>query len=349
MKKILSAMMVMLLLVSLFTGCAKKDEAPAATSDNSTKTEATADTKTEEPAKEAEATGGKIVVGFSQCGAESGWRTAETDSFKKTAEEDPDVELQFSDAQGQQENQIKAIRNFIAQGVDAIVLAPIVESGWDTVLQEAKDAGIPVFLVDRGVQVADESLYVTKIASDFIEEGKMAANYLIEKFGKDASLNIVELQGTVGASAATDRKTGFEQGIEGLAGYKITQSQTGDFARAKGKEVMEAFLKSGEKIDVLYAHNDDMAVGAIQAIEEAGLKPGTDIVIVSIDGVKDIFQAIADGKANCTVECTPLLAPQTFQAIKDTLAGKTLDKWIKSNDRVFSDQAAIDELPNRVY
>lgn len=342
MKKLLSLLLASVMLVSLFVGCAKEPVTPV----DSTETEVAENATDEATEKEPD----KLVVGFSQLGAESGWRTAETESIKSAAAADPTIELLFSDAQQKQENQIKAIRSFIAQGVDVIGLAPVVESGWETVLGEAKEAGIPVILVDRGIEVEDESLYATLIASDFIFEGEMAAKYITDLFGADAEVNIVELQGTVGASAATDRKIGFENGIKDFSGYKITQSQTGDFTRTKGKEVMEAFLKTdGDNIDVVYAHNDDMALGAIQAIEEYGLEPGKDIIIVSIDGVKDAFVAISEGKLNCTVECTPLLGPQLFQAAKDVTSGKTLDKWIKSPDRVFSGQEAIDELPNRVY
>ncbi len=342
MKKLLSLLLVLIMVVSVFGGCQKEEAKEEATS-------ATTETK-EESSGAGEAKDEKIVIGFSQIGAESGWRTAETESVKKAAEDDPNIELIFSDAQQKQENQIKAIRNFIAQEVDVIALAPVVESGWETVLGEAKEAGIPVVLLDRRISVEDESLFATFMGSDFIVEGALAAQYIIDRFGEDASVNIVELQGTVGASAATDRMTGFADAISELGGYSIIKSQTGDFTRSKGKEVMEAFLKSdGDSIDVVYAHNDDMALGAIQAIEEYGLKPGQDIIIVSIDGVKGAFEAIAEGKMNCTVECTPLLGPGLVEAAKVLVDGGTLPKWIKSNDRVFADEAAVAELPNRVY
>ncbi|WP_341876216.1 ABC transporter substrate-binding protein [Defluviitalea saccharophila] len=339
------ALALAVMLLGTAVGCGSSStttsEAPASTE------QTTQEAKTEEaPAAPVDE---KIVIGFSQIGAESGWRTAETESIKKTCEEDPMIELKFSDAQQKQENQIKAIRTFIAQGVDAIALAPVVESGWETVFTEAKDAGIPIILLDRMAAV-DESLYTTFIGSDFIEEGRRAAQYVIDTFGPDAEVNIVELQGTVGASAATDRQKGFADAIKDYSGYKIIKSQSGDFTRAKGKEVMEAFLKSdGDKIDVLYAHNDDMALGAVQAIEEYGLQPGKDIIIVGVDGVKDAFQAIADGKYNCTVECNPNLGPQLVQAVKDLKAGKTLEKWIKSDEDVYFGQKAIDALPTRTY
>lgn len=354
MKKVFVLLLALVLTTSLIVGCAKEKAAEVTKEVVKEATQEAAPVaakeETKEVVKEEAPADSKIVIGFSQIGAESGWRTAETDSVIKAAEDDPNIELIFSDAQQKQENQIKAIRNFIAQEVDVIALAPVVESGWETVLQEAKDAGIPVVLLDRRITVDDESLYVTFMGSDFIVEGVLAAQYIIDKFGEDAKVNIVELQGTVGASAATDRMSGFADAISKFSGYSIIKSQTGDFTRSKGKEVMEAFLKSdGDNIDVVYAHNDDMALGAIQAIEEYGLVPGTDIIIVSIDGVKGAFEAIAAGKMNCTVECTPLLGPGLMDAAKILVDGGSLPKWIKSNDRVFADADAVAELPNRVY
>ncbi|WP_462411425.1 ABC transporter substrate-binding protein [Neobacillus sp. Marseille-QA0830] len=293
----------------------------------------------------------KIVVGFSQIGAESGWRTAETESVKDTLGKDPRFELKFSDAQQKQENQIKALRSFIAQKVDVIALAPVVESGWETVLKEAKDAKIPVILLDRTINVKDESLYTSFIGSDFILEGETAANELIKLMGKDQEVNIVELQGTVGSSAANDRMKGFANVLKENPSYKIIKTQSGDFTRAKGKEVMEAFLKSdGKNIDAVYAHNDDMALGAIQAIEEYGLKPGEDIKIVSVDGIKDIFEAVAAGKSNIIVECNPLLGPQLVQAALDLQDGKEIEKWIKTEETFFAGKEAAEKaLPSRKY
>ncbi|WP_394778078.1 ABC transporter substrate-binding protein [Undibacterium sp.] len=292
-----------------------------------------------------------LVMGFSQVGAESEWRTANTASIKDAAKKDG-VTLKFADAQQKQENQVKAIRSFIAQKVDVIAFSPVVESGWDTVLQEAKAAKIPVILTDRAVNVTDKSLYVTFIGSDFVEEGHRAGRWLLERAKKtpDATLNIVELQGTVGSAPAIDRKAGFEQEIASNPKLKIIRSQTGDFTRAKGKEVMEAFLKAeGKKINVLYAHNDDMAIGAIQAIEEAGLKPGVDIIIVSIDGVKGAFEAMMAGKLNVTVECSPLLGPQLMQIARDVVAGKPVPKRITTEEGVFPAEVAAKEFPNRKY
>ena len=302
----------------------------------------TATNTTGSPAAKAD-----YVVGFYQIGAESGWRTANTQSIQDEAKK-RGIDLKFSDAQQKQENQIRAIRNFIAQGVDYIAFSPVVETGWEPVLKEAKEAGIPVIVSDRRPDVP-EDLYVTFIGSDFIKEGKMAGEWLAKKM--DGKAVIAELEGTPGSAPANDRKKGFAEAIAAYPDMKVVFSQTGDFTRAKGKEVMEALLKSpvGNQINVVYAHNDDMALGAIQAIEEAGKKPGTDIIIVSIDGVKGAFEAMIAGKLNCTVECNPLLGPPLFDAIQALKDGKTLEKRIVIEDKIFDQSVAEAELPNRKY
>ena len=292
----------------------------------------------------------KIVLGFSQIGAESEWRTANSESIKSSAK-DAGIELKFSDAQQKQENQIKAIRSFIAQKVDVIAFSPVVESGWGTVLREAKAAKIPVILSDRAVDEKDDTLWVSFMGSDFVEEGRKAGRWLLENTkSKSGDVNIVELQGTVGSAPAIDRKKGFEEIIKADPRYKIIRSQTGDFTRAKGKEVMEAFLKAeGKRINVLFAHNDDMAIGAIQAIEEAGMKPAKDIIIISIDAVKGAFEAMMAGKLNVSVECSPLLGPQLMQAVKDLKSGKTLPKRIITKEGIFPMEVAAKEFPSRKY
>ncbi len=291
-----------------------------------------------------------IVLGFSQVGAESEWRTANTESIKSAAKE-AGIDLKFSDAQQKQENQIRAIRSFIAQRVDVIAFSPVVESGWEPVLREAKAAKIPVVLTDRAVNTKDDSLYVSFMGSDFVEEGRKAGRWLVEKMkDQKGDVNIVELQGTVGSAPAIDRKNGFEEIIKADPKFKIIRSQTGDFTRAKGKEVMEAFLKAeGKKINVLYAHNDDMAIGAIQAIEEAGMKPAQDIIIISIDAVKGAFEAMIAGKLNVSVECSPLLGPQLMTAVKDIMAGKPVPKRIVTEEGIFPMETAAKEFPNRKY
>jgi len=289
----------------------------------------------------------KLRVGFSQTGAESSWRTAETNSIRREAAE-RGVDLKFADAQGKQANQIKAVRSFVSQKMDVIVIAPLVETGWEPVLLEAKRASIPVILVDRGIEVSDPSLYLTLIASDFVEEGRMAAAWLAEKTNGQAS--IVELQGTTGSAPAIDRQKGFAEELKNHPGMTIIKSQSGDFSRAKGKEVMEAFLKSDrDSIQAVYAHNDDMALGAIQAIEEAGFSPGQDIIIISIDAVRGAFEAMVAGKLNATVECNPLLGPILFDTIDKVMAGEDLPKYIQSEDRLFDQSVAKEVIDGREY
>jgi galactofuranose transport system substrate-binding protein len=291
----------------------------------------------------------RIVLGFSQIGAESEWRTANTESIKAAAATS-NIDLRFADAQQKQENQIKAIRSFIAQKVDVIAFSPVVETGWDTVLTEAKAAGIPVILTDRAV-TSDPSLFVGFIGSDFVEEGRKAGRWVSEQF-RDVTtdVNIVELQGTVGSAPANDRKKGFEEIISAHPNLKIVRSQSGDFTRSKGKEQMESILKSEtRKIHVLYAHNDDMAIGAIQAIEEAGLKPGSEIKIVSIDAVKGAFEAMIAGKLNVTIECNPLLGPQLMTSVTEVVAGRPIPKRIVVDETVFPMETARQHIQSRKY
>ena len=301
----------------------------------------------------------QITMGFSQIGAESEWRTANTESIKQAAK-DAGVNLQFSDAQQKQENQIKAIRSFIAQGVDIIAFVPIVETGWDTVLKEAKDAKIPVIVVDRDVKVSDDSLYVAKIGTDSVAEGKKVFQWIDEYMAKNNKkprsgdkFNIVELESTVGSSVAIRRQEGFKDAMaasQNAGKYNLLASQTGEFTRQKGQEVMESFLKSDrDKIDILFAQNDDMALGAIQAIEAAGLKPGKDITIISIDGVKGIFQAMIEGKSNCTVECNPLQGPLLMETAKKILNGEKVEKLVYVDEGIFPADVAEKTLPERKY
>ncbi|MEW9533268.1 ABC transporter substrate-binding protein [Microbispora sp. NPDC049125] len=291
----------------------------------------------------------KITMGFSQVGAESGWRTANTKSVQESAK-DAGIDLKFSDAQQKQENQIKAIRSFIQQKVDVIAFSPVVESGWDTVLKEAQSAKIPVILTDRAVDSKDTSLYKTFLGSDFVEEGKKAGQWLVDEY-KDSkdTVNIVELQGTTGSAPANDRKSGFQGVISADPKFKVIASQSGDFTRAKGKEVMEAFLKSNPDIDVLYAHNDDMGLGAIEAIEGAGKVPGKDIKIITVDAVHDGMQALADGKINYIVECSPLLGPQLMDLAKKVVKGEQVPARVVTEETTFTQDQAKEALPNRKY
>jgi ABC-type sugar transport system substrate-binding protein len=287
-----------------------------------------------------------LVVGFAQIGAESEWRTGNTASIKEAAES-LGVELIFSDAQQKPENQIKAIRTFIAQQVDVIGVSPVVETGWESVFQEAKEAGIPIILVDRRAAVS-EDLYTTHLGSDFVEEGKNAARVMVELLNGKG--NIVELTGTVDSAPANDRYVGFREILKDHPQMKIIASESGDFTRAKGQEVMEGFLQRyGDQIDALYAHNDDMAIGAIRAIEAYGLEPGQDIRIVSIDAIRDAFQAMIDGKLNATVECNPLLGPKFLELALKVVNGEPVPKWIPSEESVYFPENAAEILPTRKY
>lgn len=301
------------------------------------------------PGASGGAAGGKaIVMGFSQVGAESGWRTANTKSVQESAKT-AGVELKFSDAQQKQENQIKAIRSYIQQKVDVIAFSPVVETGWDTVLLEAKRANIPVILTDRAVDSEDKTLYKTFLGSDFIAEGKKAGDWLVKDSQGKSEVDVVELQGTTGAAPAIDRKEGFADAIKAAPQIKVIASQTGDFTRSGGKQVMEAFLKSNPKIDVVYAHNDDMGLGAIEAIEAAGKVPGKDIKIITVDAVHDGMQALADGKINYIVECSPLLGDQLMDLAKKVVAGESVPERVVTEETAFTQEQAKAALPQRKY
>ena len=282
-----------------------------------------------------------LIVGYVQLGAESEWRTANTNSVKEAAAQ-LGVELRFSDAQQKQENQISAIRALIAQKVDVIGVAPLIETGWDDVFHEAKDAGIPIILVDRRAAVPSD-LYVTLMGSDFLEEGRNAARILAKLTGGQA--NIVELRGTSGSAPANDRYKGFREILKDYPNMKIIDSQDGNFTVAKGKEVMESFLKThGKNITALFSHNDDMSLGAIKAIEEYGLKPGVDILIVSVDAAKGAFDAMIAGKLNATVECNPLLGPEFLELALKVVNGEPVPRWIPSRESEFFASQGADQL-----
>jgi ABC-type sugar transport system substrate-binding protein len=291
----------------------------------------------------------ELVVGFSQVGSESGWRTANTKDIQASFEE-AGIELKFSDAQQKQENQIKAIRSYIQQQVDVIAFSPVVETGWDAVLNEAKAAGIPVVLTDRAVDSKDDSLYESFLGSDFIVEGEKAGQWVVDEYA-DATepVEIIQLEGTTGAAPAIDRAEGFAEVIAENPNLEVVASQTGDFTRAGGKQVTEALLKSNPGVDLIFAHNDDMGLGAIEAIEAAGLVPGVDIKIVTIDAVKDGMQALADGKINYIVECSPLLGKQLVEIVKQINDGEEPEKRIITEETTFTQEQAIEALPDRQY
>jgi galactofuranose transport system substrate-binding protein len=307
---------------------------------------------TAKPSSTGGASGGapkSITLGFSQVGSESGWRAANTKSVKDAAAA-AGITLKFSDAEQKQENQIQAIRDYISQKVDVISFSPVVTTGWDTVLKEAQAAKIPVILTDRQVD-SDPSLYVTLVGSDFEAEGERAA-HLLEKVlqGNTGPVNICVLEGTTGSAPALDRAKGFKKVMDASdPSWKIVASQTGDFTRDGGKTVMAALLQAHPEINVVFAHNDDMGLGAIQSIVAAGKKPGTDIKIVSIDGVHDGFVAMSQGQINAIAECNPLLGPQLMDTIKTVLSGGTVDKWIKTKESDFTADQAAAALPSRQY
>ncbi|ORB32181.1 ABC transporter substrate-binding protein [Mycolicibacterium parafortuitum] len=294
-------------------------------------------------------TGGAITMGFSQVGAESGWRTANTVSIQDAAKA-ADVDLKFSDANGEQENQIAAIRSFVQQGVDVIAFSPVVRTGWDAVLLEAKNAGIPVILTDRAVDTEEPDVYKTFLGADFVREGQWAGEWAVKEFAAaPAPVNIVQLEGTTGSDPALERTTGFAEAIATDPKLTVIASQTGDFTRSGGKQVMEAFLKAHPKIDLVFAQNDDMALGAVEAIEAAGKKPGQDIKIVAIDATRDGMQALADGKFNYLVECNPLLGPELMDLAKKVVAGESVPARVVTEDQTFDQQQAAAILPERKY
>lgn len=291
-----------------------------------------------------------IVLGFVQVGKESSWRAANSSSIKKAAQ-DFDIDLKFKNANQSIDNQIEAIRNFIKERVDVIAFSPVVQTGYEEVLREAKRAGIPVILTDRELDFNDDSLWLTSIGSDFQEEGRRAARWLLGfTKGVKKDINIVELQGTQGSSPAVYRKKGFEELLKNNTNYHIIASQSADFTKEAGKRVMKEMLERyGDKIQVVYSHNDDMALGAIEAIEEAGKRPGKDILIISVDATKEAFNALFSGKLNLTVECNPLLGPELMKVILDYQEGKEIPVKIVTKEGIFSQDNAKREFINRAY
>jgi simple sugar transport system substrate-binding protein len=286
-----------------------------------------------------------IVVGYAQVGAESDWRTANTESFKTTFTEANGYKLIFDDAQQKQENQIKAIRSFIQQDVDYIVLAPVVETGWDTVLKEAKDAGIPVILSDRMVKVSDDSLYTCWVGGNFKKEGedagKWLASYLDKQGRSNDSINIVTLQGTIGSSAQVGRTEGFAEELAKHSNWHMLARQTGEFTQAKGQEVMESFLKKYDDIDVVISENDNMSFGTCG--------PNGKIIIVSFDAVRAAFEAMKAGDLNCACECNPLHGPRVAQLIQKLEKGEKVEKINYVDEKVFPAEVAAEVEPTRKY
>ncbi|WP_232729814.1 ABC transporter substrate-binding protein [Paenibacillus phocaensis] len=289
----------------------------------------------------------RTQLGFSQLGSESDWRNANSQSIK-TAAKEAGIELLFENAEQSQEKQFEAVRSFISRKVDVIAIAPVIQTGWGPILNEAEQAGIPVIIVDRAV---DASNYVTLIGSDLYEEGKKAGKFLLDKMvGHPGPIQIVELKGTEGSTPSIDRGRGFADMVLGDERFEVLESEHADFTREQGEEVMRSFLqRHGGEIDVLYAHNDDMALGAIEAIEAYGLKPGKDIVILSVDGTRRALTSMAEGKINAVVECNPLLGPNLMQAVRELMEGRTLPKRIVTPETVFTEVTAELEVDNRKY
>jgi galactofuranose transport system substrate-binding protein len=331
-----SFFIIMLVALLVLSGCTQPAAAPAQP----------AAQEPAAPAASTEKTYADMTLCYPQLGAESDWRTANTASFKETAATLGIKQLVFSDAQQKQENQISAVRACIQQGVDVIALPPVVEDGWEAVLTEAKNAGIPVIIVDRSVS-ADPSLYASHIGSDMVLEGERAA-LEFNKAMPDGGA-VLELSGTTGSGAAVGRAEGFRKALND--NIKIIDSQTGNFTRAEAVPVMQAFLnkyKPGVDFQGIFIHNDDMGIGAIEALKAAGVKPG-DLFIVSVDGTRGGFQAMVDGWFQADVECNPLLGPQVYEMALDLMNGKTIEREVLTNETVYYPDNAAELLPTRQY
>ena len=290
-----------------------------------------------------------IILGFSQLGSESGWRIGNTRSVVKAAA-DAGIQLMERNAEQKQENQIKAIRSFIAYQVDVIAFSPLVEDGWDNVLREAKEAGIPVICSDRAVKVEDESLIACFVGSDFYDQGVRAAKFLMHKMeGVPGPIRIAEISGTLDSTPMRDRARGFREMIESDVRFEIVYSKSGDFLRSMGKEVMQDILSTIE-VDVLYSHNDAMTLGAVEAIEASGIGPGKDIVIITVDGEQGAIDLLKQGKINCVVECTPMLGDIIMVLAKKLVAGEEIPKVIYSEETMFTEfDDNLQSIPPRGY
>lgn len=290
-----------------------------------------------------------LLLGFSQLGSESGWRIGNTQSVHAAAER-AGVQLMYDNAEQKQEKQIKALRSFIAYQVDVIAFSPIVEEGWEHVLTEAKNAGIPVLLIDRFIATEEEGLYAGYIGADFTEEGRRAGRFLLEKTKGMETVKVVELAGTEDSTPMRQRSEGFREVLAGHGNIEIIDSVSGDFLRSKGLECMAYFLAQHDDIDVLYSHNDSMTFGAIDAIEEAGLQPGKDIIIISVDGEQEAIDLLQEGKINCVVECTPLFGDQVMELAMQLKSGEAINTLTYTQETVFTEfDENLDQLAPRGY
>lgn len=314
MRRVTAAMLACLLLLCM-AGCAKKAEPEQNVSDS-------------------------VVVGFSQLGAESSWRIANTASMVSAAESYGFV-MEMENANQKQELQIRAIRSFIASRVDVIVFSPIVETGWDNVLLEARQAGIPVILMDRMIETADDGLYTAYVGADFYEEGRKAGEYLIRRADAMGAehLNIVEISGTIDSTPMRDRQRGFMDVIGGDPRFTVIDSVSGDFLRSMGEECMGVLLEryGAENIDVVYSHNDSMTLGALDVMDRSGIRPGQDILVISVDGEADAVNELKKGRINCIVQCTPALGGSVMALVQGLVNGRSIPKVSHPVEAVFSD------------
>jgi ABC-type sugar transport system substrate-binding protein len=292
----------------------------------------------------------RLVLGFSQLAADANWNTANTESIRKAAS-DAGIELRLEDAQRSREKQVAALRSFVRQRVDVIAFSPVVETGWEVVLREIKSAGIPVILTDRTIEISDDSLYASLVGSDFVEEGRRAGAWLLEHTRNvTGEIGIVELQGSVDSAPANGRSKGFFEIVAPDWRYRLVRSESADFERTRARELMAEFLRANaRRIRVVYAHSDTMALGAIEAIEAAGFKPGSDILVISVEGSRKGLEAIVAGKLNVSVECSPLLGPQLVAVVKNIAAGKPIPRRVITQESVFTRENAATALPDRAY
>ena len=293
-----------------------------------------------------------VVVGFSQLGSESGWRIGNTVSMEQAAKA-KGFGLMMDNANQRQDKQIAAIRSFISYRVDVIVFSPIVETGWDNVLTEAKSAGIPVILMDRMIDTRDDTLYAAYIGADFLAEGRRAGEYLIEKADRLGAthMNIVEITGTEDSTPMRDRQTGFMQAIEGDGRFEVIERVSGDFLRSKGAECMRELLEKygADGIDVVFSHNDEMTLGALDVLEAAGVKAGQDIILISVDGQQEAVDALREGRINCIAECTPHLGDEVMALVDELTSGREIPKLIHPEETVFTEFDDLTGLAPRGY
>ncbi|GAB1483292.1 ABC transporter substrate-binding protein [Treponema sp.] len=327
-----NSLILIILIVPLFFGCGRSEKKA-----------------------EDEAAPKGLILGFSQIGAESAWRTCNTRSVQEAAA-NSGIQLVFTNAEQKQENQIKAIRSFIAYQVDVIAFVPIVADGWDNVLKEAQDAGIPVLITDRKIHTADESLYAGFIGTDSLEEGRAGARFLISKFkkkmqanGKPRIIRILEISGTEGSSVAIGRAEGFREGLLDHPEFQITESISGDFLKSKGYEIMRGFEKSEWQFDAVFSHNDGMTLGMIEAMHEKGMRPGKDVVIVTIDAEQAAIDALRRGEVNCVIECNPKIGPAIMDLARKMAAGLPIPKQLHVNEQVFTEDDDLAAIEDRGY